>query len=361
MMLTRRGSLNALEQDKGNRFWMRWLGCTLPSADTMGRVFSQVDLDAIRCCIHHVYSKLKRNKALKKTHGFDVLIIDGHESNASYLRCCSGCLSRTVHTREGDRIQYYHRNVIAMLVGNDFPILVDVEQQRKGEEEVSCAMRLCKRVLRTYPRAFTMVVTDGLYLTAPFFKLLLDHGKEVLCVFKDERRDLMEDARALFPWQQPVVVREGNTERALWDIEGFSSWESLGKDVRVVRSLETTKVRRQRTGEEESQTSEWLWVTTVSQQRAGTEVIVKLGHVRWFIENRAINEMVTYWHADHMYRHHPNAIPAFWLTLMLVLNLFRAFVYLNIKPALRSRHSNLFFATLIFAGLYDGSYQKVPP
>lgn len=71
--------------------------------------------------------------------------------------------------------------------------------------------------------------------------------------------------------------------------------------------------------------------------------------------------MVTYWHADHLYRHHPNAILAFWLTLMLVLNLFRAFVYLNIKPCLRARHSDLYFARLIFAGLYDGTYQKIPP
>ncbi|WP_219857266.1 hypothetical protein, partial [Candidatus Hakubella thermalkaliphila] len=38
MMLARMGSLHALEQDKGNRFWRRWLGRALPSADTIGRV-----------------------------------------------------------------------------------------------------------------------------------------------------------------------------------------------------------------------------------------------------------------------------------------------------------------------------------
>jgi len=71
--------------------------------------------------------------------------------------------------------------------------------------------------------------------------------------------------------------------------------------------------------------------------------------------------MVTYWHADHVYRHHPTAISAFWLTLILALNLFRAFLYLNIKPDLRYKHSNLYFSTLILSGLYDGSYQKIPP
>ncbi|MFQ5836017.1 MAG: transposase [bacterium] len=361
MMLTRMGSLNALEQDRGNSFWRRWLGRELPSADTMGRVYSRIILDSIRFLIHHVYTRLKRNKALKKTYGFYVLIIDGHESSSSYLRCCSGCLRRRVHTREGKRIQYYHRNVIAMLSGEDFPILLDEEEQRKGEDEVAAATRLLKRILKNYLRAFEVVVTDGLYLEAPFFKLLLDHGKNVIAVLKDERRDLMEDAKALFQYEKPLVEIEGTTKREMWDIEEFTSWESLNREVRVVRSLETKTVCRQLTGKEEEETSDWMWATTLSQQEASTEAVVNLGHSRWLIENKAINEMVTYWHVDHVYRHHPTAISAFWLTLMLVLNLFRAFVYLNIKPCLRYKHSNLYFAMLCFSGLYDGNLQKIPP
>jgi hypothetical protein len=88
MMLTQMGSLNALEQDRDNSFWREWLGRDLPSADTMGRGFSQMELDSIRFSIHHIYTRLKRNKALKKTHGFHVLILDGHEHTSSYLRWC---------------------------------------------------------------------------------------------------------------------------------------------------------------------------------------------------------------------------------------------------------------------------------
>jgi len=89
MMLTQMGSLNSLEQDRDNSFWAKWLGRDLPSADTIGRGFSKMDLDSIRSSLHHVYSRLKRNKAIRKTHGFHVLIIDGHEHTSSYLRCCS--------------------------------------------------------------------------------------------------------------------------------------------------------------------------------------------------------------------------------------------------------------------------------
>jgi hypothetical protein len=361
MMLTRMGSLNALEQDKGNRFWRRWLGRALPSADTIGRVYSRIILASMRSLIHHVYSRLKRNKAIKKTFCFHPLIIDGHEHTSSYLRCCPGCLRRRIPHREGHQIQYYHRNVLAMLSDKDFPVLLDVEEQRRGEDEVSCAIRLCERILKAYPRAFSVVVTDGLYLEAPFFNLFLEHRKHIIAVLKDERRDLMEDARGLFQQEKPLIQVEGNTKREIWDIEGFTSWQSLKREIRIVRCVETRTVRRQLTGKIEEETSEWIWATTLSQKEASTETIIRLGHDRWLIENRAINEMATYWHADHLYKHHPTAIVAFWLTLMLVLNLFRAFVYLNIKPALRSKHTHLYFATLISSALYEGIYPKIPP
>ena len=361
MLLAQMGSLNALEQGRHNNFWQKWLGRGLPSADTIGRVFSLIDLESIRFSIHHVYSRLKRNKALKKTHGFQVLILDGHEHASSYLRCCLGCLRRRIHTREEDRIQYYHRNVVAMLSGEQFPVLLDAEEQKRGEDEVGCAIRLSQRILKHYARAFSVVVTDGLYLEAPFFNLFLKHGKHIIAVLKDERRELMEDAKGLFQHEEPWVQIEGKTKRLIWDIEGFTSWESLGRPIRVVRSLEERTLCRQRTGKEEIETSEWMWATTLSKEEASTETIVKLGHSRWLVENKALNEMVTYWHADHVYKHHPNAIAAFWLTLMFVLNIFRAFVYLNIKPCLRHRHSDLYFTRLIFAALYDGTYQKIPP
>jgi hypothetical protein len=218
-----------------------------------------MELDMIRSLIGNTYRRLKRNKALKRTHGFYVLIADGHESSSSYLRCCPGCLKRVIHIKEGDHIQYYHRNVVAMLSGRDFPLLLDVEEQRQGEDEVSAAFRLMRRVLKNYPRAFDVVVVDGLYLTADFFELVLAHGKHIVAVLKDERRDLMEDVRGLFPLERTLIERRGNTQRMMWDIEGCSSWESLGREVRVVRSVESRTVRRQLSGKTEQQSSEWMW------------------------------------------------------------------------------------------------------
>jgi hypothetical protein len=361
MIAAQMGSLNALEQERGNPFWRRWLEGDLASADTTGRVYAGLEVEGLRFALRRIHTRLKRNKALKGRHGLSVLIIDGHESSSSYLRCCRGCLERHIKTQEQERIQYYHREVLAMVSLERFPLLLDIEQQRPGEDEVSAAVRLLERVLRRYPRAFQVVLGDALYLRANVFQLLLAHGKHGIAVLKDETRDLWQDVCGFFPLEQPILEVCGWTERRLWDISGLESWKSLKRPVRVVRSLETKTLTRQRTGRREKQTSDWMWATTLPADQVSAPTIAQLGHDRWLIENRALNEMVTYWHGDHVYRHHPTAIIAFWLTLFFALNLFRAFVSLNIKPIRRARHTELYFARLLFSALQEESFHNRSP
>lgn len=353
MALARMGSLNVLEQSKGSYFWRRWLGHSLPSADTIGRVFAKLDCEGIREVLRRIYSRMKRNKALKPFfHGFFALIIDGHEQSGSYLRCCDGCLQRVISTAQGEKIQYYHRNVMALLLCKDFTLLLDIEQQQKGEDEVAAAERLLKRVIRNYPRAFNLILVDGLYVRANFFKLALNNGKDVIAVLKDNRRDLLKDVYGLIGIQEPKVYQCGKTTRKCWDIEELSSWTQIDRQVRVVRCLETTTICRQMSGEKHEQRAEWIWVSTISKKRLPTEAFVNLGHMRWIIENNGFNELVTYWHADHIYRHNPVAIEAFWLLTMLAYNLFHAFIRLNLKPDIRYKHSKLYWAMLIASEVY---------
>jgi len=362
MILTRLGSLNALEQTRSSRFWNHWLGGPIPSADTVGRVFALTDCDTIRAGIHEVYTRLKRNKALQPPwHGLVLLVLDGHESNASYRRCCPGCLQRTIHTAGGDRIQYYHRNVTAQLITDDMPFLVDAEPQQASEDELATAIRLVNRVVQNYPRAFDVVAGDALYAQAPFFEFVLKLGKDVLAVLKDERRNLLQDAQGLFECLEPIQTQDGTHPRCTWDAEGFRSWPSLDHPVRVVRSLETTTIRRQLDKQEETLVSDWMWVTTLSSSRASTKAVVDLGHHRWDIENRGFNESVNQWHSDHVYRHDPTAILAFWLLAMLVINVFGAFYLRNLKPQHRRDSSMLHIARRLAAELYQGLGRHVLP
>ncbi|MFH1110790.1 MAG: hypothetical protein V1790_16575 [Planctomycetota bacterium] len=73
-----------------------------------------------------------------------------------------------------------------------------------------------------------------------------------------------------------------------------------------------------------------------------------MGHGRWTIENQEFNELVNQWHADHVYKHEPRAIPSklrarlnFRLLATACLNVFLAFYRRNLKPAVRRGASML--------------------
>jgi len=68
----RLGSLNALEMTRGAKSWEAWLGRSLSSADTIGRVGACLDAETLRPGIHHLYDRLKRNKALPDLYGLAV-------------------------------------------------------------------------------------------------------------------------------------------------------------------------------------------------------------------------------------------------------------------------------------------------
>jgi len=186
------------------------------------------------------------------------------------------------------------------------------------------------------------------------WKLALRHNKDFVAVLKNETRDLLTDARSLFDDVEPVHSGYGQTQCVCWDIEGFKTWSQLDKDVRVVRSIETTTVRRQHTKQTQQLTSEWVWPTSPTKRQASTQAIVTIGHCRWRIENNGFNELVNNWHTDHRYKHHPNALLVFLLLTYLACNIFHAMLQHNIKPQLRAKHTQRFFADLIAAEFYQG-------
>lgn len=365
MFLTRLGSLNALLQTRPQRFWSRWLGAAMPSADTLGRVATQIEVSGLRRVHQQVYTRLKRGKALPPpAHGLIAGVIDGHESHATFRRHCGGCLSRTIHTTTGDRTQYYHRHVTFQLLGDDWTLMLDAEPQRPGEDEVTAALRLLKRVLAAYPRAFELVLGDALYADPRIFNYLYSHGKDILAVLKGNHPALLQDAGSLFESMPPVSGRSGTRACQWWDLGGFTTWPQVAAPIRIVRSVEDWTVRRQLDGQVEQQHAEWFWVTTLPVARATTGAVVQLGHARWAIENEGFNELATRWHADHVYRHESTALLVFTLLAMLCLNVFLAFYRRDLKPAARAAGSRLQVARQAAAELYaspPAATSRAPP
>jgi len=364
---TRMASLNALELTARSRFFRGWLKQPVASVDSVGRILALVDADGLRQGIHHIYDRLKRNKALPDHMGIGVAVLDGHESHASYLRHCTGCMERTIHTGDRDRTQYYHRQVTLMLLpavrpgGKPVRLLLDLEPQRAGEGEVDTALRLLERVIAAYPRAFDLVLADALYATAPFFNFLLDRGRHALVVLKNEKRNLYQDVACLFEHVAPQEGSFRSRECLWWDFPDLLSWPQVNTPVRVVRSLEAWSVRRQLNGKDATLTSDWVWVTTLPAKPVSTGQVVAFGHMRWDIENHAFNELSTHWNADHIYKHDPNAIECFLLMAFLAFNIFHAFLKLNLKPAIRKGRTQVFWAKLMYADIHAGTTPNLSP
>jgi len=80
MMVTRRGSLNALESEcRLPKRLTGWIGPTRPSADTIGRVFARMDPDGLRQMLCGFDYRLRRNKALPCAWPVRAVAIDGHD------------------------------------------------------------------------------------------------------------------------------------------------------------------------------------------------------------------------------------------------------------------------------------------
>lgn len=85
-----------------------------------------------------------------------------------------------------------------------------------------------------------------------------------------------------------------------------------------------------------------------------TYAVASLGHSRWTIENQGFNELANRWHADHVYKHEPQAMLVFWLLAIVCLNVFLVFYDRNLKPAARRTASMLHIARQAMSELYAG-------
>jgi hypothetical protein len=337
LWLCRLPSLHALHLLGQRGAGRRFLRHTMPSADQIAEISEILDRPELRAILGRMYKRLVRNKVLLPMRGHRLAVVDGHEINCSYERCCPKCQQRQITVNGQKRTQYYHRAVVFQLVGPGFRFLLDFELLRPHDDEGSAALRMIQRVLTTYPRCFDILLGDGLYPQARLFKLLRRYGKHALVVLKDERRDLLKDARGLFGPKPHRTFRNGATAYQCWDVEDLDTWDSFPEKVRVVRSIETTTVTtrdKKRRRIQRQQTSEWVWVTTLPAAEVPTATVVDFGHERWRIENEGFNELCNQWHANHYFHHHPASITALWLMLFIAHALFHCFLR-NLKPCVR--------------------------
>jgi len=350
--LLRRPSINATEGDLKQADFQKLIGYKPEpgvkafSAEVISNVLDKLDLNGPRVGIEGTIWKAERNKAFREgSYGtLRCVAIDGWEPFCSYDRHCPHCLVRKVKRKNPDTgeveefDQYYHRFVVAMLVGPLLDVVLDLESVRNDEArreagedahhegELTAAHRLLDRLHDTYGTFIDALVFDALYANGPVMTKLDECGYGGFIVLKKNNNEPLKEALALWQGQGPCKQLhddEKNEHIQFWDVNDINTLDTYDGKVRVIRAVITKKDGTRKT-----------WCFGVVGERArktGLRTALKIVRSRWHIENTGFGQWVKYWNLGRVYRHTPNAIEAILLIWVLVFNLLQFFVYRRLK------------------------------
>jgi len=365
------GSLNQLgAQFKIPGRWERWVGSRKPSADTMAYSLDRLYLKLLRRLLWMIAEQCKRKKVFRRLFPdiHWVAALDGIETYKSQKKDdCGHCLTRRVLAGDEYVTEYYHRDVVLQLVGVTPAVVLDVEALKPGETEAAAGVRLLKRFLGRHPRYLDAITLDAFYLQAPFVKELLRYRLHLVIVLKQANRELYQDAMGLCERAPVRITKVGTEEIRFWDLGELHTWTQLGRDVRVVRSVEKELTGKRKNGDFvfKQTVRDWLWCVISPEGRGNLdgELIAKWGHARWDEETRGFCELTQHWHLDHCYRHNANAMLASLMILFLAFTLTTIFFQRNLK-GIWKKFARVALARLLMddlVGHYDGSFWAAAP
>ncbi len=349
--LMRRPSINAIEGDMKKADCQMVIGhkpkpgTKAFSAEVVSNVLDKLQLEGLRHGVEDVIWKAERNKAFREgSYGtLRCVALDGWEPFCSYDRHCSHCLTRQVsvkNTTTGEvekRTQYYHRYVVAMLVGPVLDLVLDIEpvlnaeaRRDLGEDphhegELTAAHRLITRLHKTYGTFIDALVFDALYANGPVMTKLDECGYGGFIVLKKDDNEPLKEAQALWEGQEPCEHRydAGKKEHIdFWDVDDVDTLETYKGKVRVIRAVITKENGTRKT---------WCFGLVGRARKVNRRTALLVARSRWHLENTAFCQWVKYWNLGRVYRHTPNAIQAILLLWTLVFNLLQLFVYRRLK------------------------------
>lgn len=335
-------SFHQMAKDSARAGWRRLLKRDTPlNDDLMAYVVERYRLEDWRDVLVSTNKTLKQNRAFEsaKIHGLLAVSIDANEQFNSRHRCCDACSRRLVkvRTNAGQEVQieeFFHRMVYAHIQGPQFGVVLDVEPIGPGEDEAAAALRMLGRMRRLYgPRFFDVVTVDAWYTKTPFFRAVRRLGWGVVSVLKQERFTAYQEASTLAAAQKAHCFTREDRQISLREVRDLVLAEEGNQPVRVVLAdeewIQTNRIAGRRVST--AMKSHWRWTASPELDPYPKHVVWQIGHQRWSIENHVFNELTQHYHLEHCPHHHPIAIIAWLLILVLAFNLFEVFVRLHGK------------------------------
>lgn len=342
-------SINALEGDLKEGDFQKLIGrhptqdVKAFSADVVANVLDKLHLDRVRAAMQEVIRKAERNKAFRDGcySALRCVAIDGWEPFASYDRHCPHCLVRKVKVKRADGDseeveQYYHRYVVALLLGPILDVVLGIEPvlneearrdsdgEHAGHEgELTAAKRLIHSLHDTYGTLIDAFVFDALYANGPVMMHLDQYGYGGFLVLKKDNNEPLKEALAQWQGQGPCEQyhEPGKKEHLqFWDCDDIETLDTYKGKVRVIRAV-VSKLDKE-------PSTTWCFAIVGNRARQlARRTTLQIIRARWHIEDTGFNQWIQYWNFGHVFRHTPNALMAVLLLWTLAFNLLQLFVY----------------------------------
>jgi hypothetical protein len=307
------------------------------SDDTFGYGLAHLSADLLREKWRTIQKVWKRNGMLKNNPFNDWMIgvLDCIEISSSYERHCPRCMVRHI-TKDGrDVEQYYHRASILILVGFEFPIPVDMELMRPGEEEVSCGLRLLKRVVEQLGvRFIDAVIGDAFYCKPKFFHGCRNLGLCAGAVLKENQQNLLESSQVMREHSEPFIFdhNEKGEYTKVWELKNVF-WDTADMDVRVIWA-EKRVCGKIGTGKQKTSgllDKKNVFVFCKEMDALPAHILYKISCHRWDIDATFFQDFTKNWHLKHPTLHFENAFENMIIMRLIAYSIFMFFFFRHIN------------------------------
>lgn len=284
--------------------------------DALGYFSERLDPAPTRRALASLLRKAKRDKAFDNSR-FIGFAIDGTGTSRSKKQRCELCRPR--YNARHQVCGYSHHLSLITVVGTGLSLPFDLEPYGPGDSEYSASQRLIGRAVHALGSRFAdYVVVDGEYATAPFLHTACALGLHPVARLKNNLPDLMAAAAARFATMTPTSVQQINGDEVeLWDADDFDPWQQL--------QWPTVRVLRYRQHRPDGSVCEAYWLTNWSIRKVGSASLYRMAKSRWEVENQAFNDCKSRYGLEHATHHHPRALLANALLIILAITLERLF------------------------------------
>ncbi|PYU54416.1 MAG: hypothetical protein DMG56_26995 [Acidobacteria bacterium] len=210
--------------------------------------------------------------------------------------------------------QYYHRYVVALLLGPVIDVVLriepvlneealrDIDPEHEGHEgELTAGRRLIDSLHQTYGGFIDAIVGDALYANGPVMTQLDDYGYSGFLVLKKEKNEPLKDALTLWEIEGRCESCDDTDRKEhveFWDVDDIETLDTYKGKIRALRAVVTKP-------EEEEDPATWCFALIGQRARQlSRPTALRIIRSRWHIENTAFHQWTRYWNLRHVFRHY---------------------------------------------------------